>query len=62
MKHTWGEPSRIDANNTLRTCANCGLVRRTRHEPDNNPPHWAEFEQGGRVIAIDKTPACGVAK
>lgn len=33
-------------------------VRRSRHEPDNDPPHWAEFQRHGRTISIDKTPVC----
>jgi hypothetical protein len=57
-RHSWGEPKRFDANNTVRTCKNCGLIRQTRHEPDNDPPHWAEFKRGNRLISIDKTPEC----
>lgn len=58
--HRWEAPRRLDANNTLRTCTNCGIVRRTRHEPDNDPPHWTEYETafGKRIGEIGKAPAC----
>lgn len=58
--HSWEAPRRIDANNTIRTCQHCGTVRRTRHEPDNEPPHWTEYETaaGKRIGEIGKTPAC----
>lgn len=57
-KHSWGEPLRPDLNNTLRTCKRCGLVKVTRHEADNNPQHWIEFEMEGRKIPAAKTPVC----
>lgn len=60
-KHSWGEPLRPDLNNTLRTCRKCGLLRITRHEPDNDPRHWTEFEMEGRKVVADKTPVCEVA-
>lgn len=63
MKHSWSEPQRIDAQNTLRTCTKCGVVKRTRHEPDNDPPHWTEFIHGERHVVFkgdpSKTPPCG---
>lgn len=62
MKHRWGDPVRPDINNTLRTCANCGLVKITRHEPDNRPPHWLEFRNGDQRVVMhgqpEKTPPC----
>lgn len=61
MKHRWGDPIRPDLNNTYRTCKECLLVRITRHEPDNTPRHWTEFEREGRKIAADKTPICEAA-
>lgn len=61
MNHRWGEPMRLDSNNTVRTCVNpgCGLIRRSRHEPDNDPPHWTEYEIAGKRLGqIGKTPVC----
>lgn len=60
-KHRWGDPVRPDLNNTHRTCSKCGLLRITRHEDDNTPRHWIEFEMEGRKVAADKTPVCGAA-
>jgi hypothetical protein len=61
-KHRWGNPLRPDLNNTLRTCSKCGLVRITRHEVDNKPQHWTEFEMEGRKVAAVKTPICEAAE
>lgn len=61
--HSWSDPVRPDAQNTLRTCKNCGIVKRSRHEPENDPPHWTEFERHGRrvgEIGSSKTPRCGM--
>lgn len=60
-RHRWGAAIRPDLNNTLRTCTKCGLVRVTRHEDDNTPRHWIEFEFEGRKIPATKTPVCEVA-
>jgi hypothetical protein len=57
-RHSWGDPVRPDLNNTFRSCKKCGLVRITRHEDDNNPRHWIEFELEGRKITTAKTPIC----
>ncbi len=57
-KHSWIDPIRPDLNNTLRTCKKCGLVRITRHEANNSPQHWTEFEMEGRKVVADKTPVC----
>ena len=61
MKHRWNDPIRPDMNNTYRSCSKCGLIKITRHEPDNRPPHWIEFEIEGRKISADKTPVCEAA-
>lgn len=61
MKHRWGDPIRPDLNNTLRTCSKCGLVRVTRHEPDNDPRHWIEFEREGHRVEATRTPVCELA-
>ena len=62
MRHRWGDPVRPDINNTLRTRANCGLVKVTRHEPDNRPQHWIEFRNGETRVEMrnqpNKTPPC----
>jgi hypothetical protein len=58
VRHSWDEPVRPDINNTFRSCRKCGLIRITRHEPDNTPQHWVEFERDGQKIASAKTPAC----
>ena len=60
-KHRWTDPIRPDLNSTLRTCSKCGLVRITRHEPDNTPRHWTEFEVDGRRVPAVKTPICEAA-
>ncbi len=59
MKHRWNHPVRPDLNNTFRSCKICGLVKITRHEPDNTPRHWQEFERDGAKIAT--MPKCEVA-
>lgn len=60
-RHRWDSPVRPDLNNTFRSCSKCGLVKLTRHEPDNNPRHWAEFEIDGQKVQIGgtSTPPCG---
>lgn len=59
MKHRWAKPVSPDLNNTFRTCIKCGLIRITRHEPDNWPPHWTEFERdGAKVVSTKPTPKC----
>lgn len=60
-KHRWNEPVRPDLNNTFRSCSKCGLIKITRHEPDNEPRHWIEFEMEGRKITATKTPICEAA-
>lgn len=60
-RHSWGEPVRPDLNNTFRTCRKCGLVKISRHESDNRPRHWIEFEFEGRKITTAKTPICEAA-
>ncbi len=59
MKHRWAEAVRDDPWTTRRVCVFCGLVKVTRHEPENDPQHWTEWErpQQGRFRS-DKTPAC----
>lgn len=61
MTHRWSNPLRPDLNDTLRTCGKCGLVKISRHEPDNQPQHWTEFEMEGRKIPAVKTPICEAA-
>lgn len=58
MKHRWGEPQRKDCHTTRRVCVACGLVKVSRHEPENNPQHWTEWERAGARFNSDKTPAC----
>jgi hypothetical protein len=59
MSHKRGDPMRPDANNTLRTCKKCDLVRWSRHEPDNHPQHWIEFRRDGKRVDVGgKTPVC----
>jgi hypothetical protein len=61
-RHSWGDAIRPDLNNTFRTCANCGLVKITRHEQDNTPRHWTEFRHGDKRVVMhgepNKTPPC----
>lgn len=61
MTHRWNTPTRPDAHNTFRSCGKCGLIKITRHEPDNTPRHWIEFEREGRKVAAARTPACEAA-
>jgi hypothetical protein len=58
MKHQWDQPVRPDLNNTYRTCRKCGLVKVTRHEEDNTPRHWIEWERDGAKVTSVKTPVC----
>lgn len=62
MKHRWDAPVRTDANNTYRSCSKCGLIRITRHEQDNTPRHWVEWERDGVKISAGKTPLCEEAR
>lgn len=58
MKHKWEDPVYHDHTTTFRSCKNCGLVKVTRHEPDNFPPHWIEWERDGHRFQNTKTPPC----
>lgn len=58
MKHRWDKPIRPDLNTTRRACLKCPLIRITRHEDDNTPRHWIEWEREGRKIEATKTPVC----
>lgn len=57
-RHSWGDPVRPDMNNTFRTCCKCGIVKITRHEPQNTPRHWVEWERDGMRIVTAGTPRC----
>lgn len=57
-RHAWEDPVRPDMNNTFRTCRKCGMVKVTRHEPDNVPRHWTEFERDGAKVVSASTPTC----
>ncbi len=61
MTHRWNAPVRPDLNSTFRSCLKCGLIKVTRHEPDNTPRHWIEFERDGHKVTADKTPVCEAA-
>lgn len=57
--HSWDGPTRPDQTTTFRSCKNCGLVWVSRHEPENDPPHWTEFERDGKRFPVGtKTPDC----
>jgi len=57
-RHRWGEPLRFERK-TERECANCGLVKVTRHEFEGGQErHWTEFWRGLDRIECDGTPAC----
>jgi hypothetical protein len=60
-KHRWSDRLEDGANTTRRTCQRCGMLKITRHEPDNWPPHWVEFEFEGRRVPAVKTPVCEAA-
>jgi len=61
-KHRWNDPVRPDLNNTFRSCKNCGLIKITRHEPDNRPRDWVQFKHGEKQVVFkndpSKTPPC----
>lgn len=58
-RHRWGEKSIISPHKTERECQNgCGILKVTRHEPDNNPPHWQEFWRGLDKIEGAGAPPC----
>lgn len=61
MTHRWTAPTRPDLHTSYRSCTKCALVKITRHEPDNTPRHWVEFERDGRKVETVRTPACEVA-
>lgn len=54
----WGDPIYEDHTTTRRHCKKCSLVMVSRHEPDNDPPHWREWERDGVRFQSTKTPAC----
>jgi hypothetical protein len=58
MTHRWAEPVYIDHTTTLRACKKCPITKVSRHEPDNDPPHWFEWERDGNRFQSTKTPAC----
>ena len=60
MSHRWPDEHKVvvDHTTTRRTCPKCGLVKITRHEPDNDPPHWTEWERDGRKFKSILTPPC----
>jgi hypothetical protein len=56
--HRWADAIRYDPHSTTRTCVRCGMLKITRHEPGNFPPHWVEFERDGFKIGGASTPVC----
>jgi hypothetical protein len=62
MNHRWGAPQYVDMHTTKRQCQRpgCKLIRITRHEPENDPPHWYEYEQDGLSIGrnLPHVPKC----
>lgn len=58
MKHRWGEKVVVSVHKTERQCSSCGIVKVSRHEPDNFPPHWTEFWRGLDRIEGTGTPVC----
>lgn len=57
QRHQWSQPERF-THKTERQCSKCGLVKVTRHEPDNVPPHWIEWWRDLEVIPAARTPEC----
>jgi hypothetical protein len=63
MKHRWGDKLVVNANKTERDCANCGLVKVTRHETEGGRDlHWIEFWRGLDRILCTATPVCEVVE
>jgi hypothetical protein len=58
MTHRWTAPVRPDLNTTFRSCSKCGLIKVSRHEPDNTPRHWVEYEIEGRRFVSPTMPSC----
>jgi hypothetical protein len=59
MKHRWGDKVVVNTNKTERDCANCGLVKVTRHETEGGRDlHWTEFWRGLDRIECSATPVC----
>lgn len=60
MRHSWPDELTVRfVQKTERTCAKCGLVKVTRHEP-HPPYHWIEFWRDGEQIKrfSGSTPPC----
>lgn len=53
-RHAWSPPNRL-LHKTERECADCGLIKVTRHEGD---AHWTEWWIDGERFASDRTPQC----
>lgn len=65
-RHSWEETLRAPRK-TERVCRHCGLIKVTRHEPAEFPPHWIEFwrPRDGDLperLPDDRTPACEAAE
>jgi hypothetical protein len=60
-RHKWGDPLRRE-HHTDRMCTRCGLVKRTRHEPDARPMHWTEWWTGETRLEATNTPKCQPAE
>jgi hypothetical protein len=54
-RHKWGKRVPLQ-NRTERHCTRCGLVRVTRHEPNERP--WIEWERDGARVNSELTPMC----
>ena len=54
-RHRWGERVPLP-NRTNRHCQRCGLVRVTRHEPNEMP--WIEWWRDDARIRSELTPPC----
>lgn len=61
MTHRWNDPIYEDHATTRRSCKKCPIVKVSRHEPDNDPPHWLEWERDGLRFQSSKTPVCDPA-
>lgn len=60
MAHRWAAPEVIDHTQTIRRCVKCPMLKISRHEPDNWPQHWYEYDRcdGTGRFHSETVPEC----
>jgi hypothetical protein len=57
-RHRWGDKV-VFPHKSERCCANCGLVKVSRHESEGGRDrYWTEYWRAEEKLSTDKVPAC----